>query len=322
MQSRSFLTGFALSLFGFASAGALAFALSAGRINPNAVEGIGWTATMVRERTALLDARQEPVIAVVAGSGGMFGIDAAMIEKATGIKTINASTHAGLGWEVLDREILPHLRYGDVVLLPLELEYLQSSPIAPLSNLSVGVAHSLGLDFFWSLSWRTKAEYLRLLPLRFLRQQLTLSHREEHSRPLSGYWAFATLPNGDLDQSGSVLNDEEVVASARAQHISGEISSPEGVCHSIKELLGRGVEVITTPPNIYVLPEKVSDYRAQLPRMEAFYRGCGASFVSDPAGGMVPKEWGFDTVYHLNSWGKRSRTAALMPSLCSKLSCL
>ena len=201
----------------------------------------GWAATMVRERVAILAASERPVVAIVAGSGGLFGISADQMEREIHKPVVNASSDAGLSWRLLEREILDTLQPGDTVLLPLELIYYARDP-NDLNSLTVETAQSLGLDFFWSLPFEKKVDYMQLLSWAFIQRQLeTYLEGEPHDHK-GGYRKFATLASGDLDISSAKAKHAKVAAKAPKRFkkaIAPEIR--EALCASIKKLRAKHV---------------------------------------------------------------------------------
>lgn len=321
MAGRSFLWGFAVALIGAATLVVGAFYLSAGRINPLAMAGIGWTATILQERMAMLDAERGPSIVIVGGSSGLFGTTASMIETATGIHTINASSHGGLPWIVLDRTMLSRLRSGDTAILQLEYGYLANANDFPLNNHAVGAMHSLGLEFFFALDLSGKIHYLRLLPLPFVFRQLAAMAVGTPDRPNVGYWSAQSLPNGDVGPIDMKPDLEAVLATASRLRLPDSIAEPHRVCASIHALVARGVRVIGTPPALYVVPEKVAPYNALQPKVREFYEGCGAIYVSDPDSARQDLSAMLDTLYHLTDDGRKARTERLVQALCEKIPC-
>lgn len=321
MGYRSFLSGFAIML-----ASAVAFAgvviwASAGRIDPVASQGVGWTATIVRDRQQALAQRTEPVIAVVAGSNSLFGIKASIIEQRTGIKTVNASSHAALSWNFIEFAILSRVRRGDIVLMPIELEYFFSPTEPPMNNLTVTAAHSLGLDYFLSLSLKRKIEYISLLPASFVWRQISMPAGQESIMPIVGYWAFPGEPNGDIDTSKGVPNSEKVEAQAREKKIPASLPIPHRICETIKRLSNKGVKVIGTTPNIYLPAPMLEGYRALLPKLKQFYETCGAIWLLDNSGGAQVIGAMLDTPYHMTDYGRRARTTRLAEKLCTLIKC-
>lgn len=321
-RSRSFLCGFAVTVIGLAGLLAGALIMSAGRIDPLAANGVGWTATIVRERIELVDdAARAPSIVIVAGSSGRYGLSASIIEQATGMPTINASTHAALPWGAIDRLLLSRIRDGDTVLLPLEYEYLGDIGAMPLPGISAEIVHSIGIEYFLSLGLARKIEYLRTLPLSFLVNQLTLTAERRNERPTFGYWAHQSRSNGDLIAVGLKPAPEAVLATSRISRLPASIPASSVVCASIRALRARGIRVVGTPPSRFIRADEQGTLAALLPALRSFYEQCGADYVSDANGAGFDIPAMLDTLYHLTDDGRRVRSGRLVAALCERMPC-
>lgn len=279
--------------------------------------GLAWTVEKIREREHILDARSGPALIIVAGSSGLFGIDGAIIAERSELPVINASTHAALSWQFIDRNILHRARPGDTVLLPLEIPYFMQPPDF-LNETNVEVAHTLGLDFFWSLSLLRKLEYVRQLSISFLWGQIESSVAGSGEKATYGYYEFTTDAIGDIDTSQARTIPHQVQASADNDYIPPMVFPYSGVCGSIKDLGDRGVKVIGTPSAIYLKDDNVERYRALLPQLARYFSDCGATFVYDKTGGHQHMSAMYDTVYHLTKDGRRLRTELLAAALCDQ----
>ena len=73
--------------------------------------------------------RDDAAIVLVGGSGTAFGYDSRRLSQTTGRNVINTGLHAGLGADWITRDIGADLRAGDIVLLSIEYELLQSTAV-------------------------------------------------------------------------------------------------------------------------------------------------------------------------------------------------
>src|SRR4051794_11320917 len=91
-----------------------------------------WVNRLYARKTIVAARRQDagrtgagrPRLVLVGGSGTLYGIDAELIERKTGVPTVNFGTHAGLGLRYLLTRARRELRPGDRVLLAPEYELL------------------------------------------------------------------------------------------------------------------------------------------------------------------------------------------------------
>lgn len=263
----------------------------------------------------MLKASDRPATVIVAGSNGLFGLSANQMEQALGVHVINMSSHAGLQWKFIDWAVLSQLHPGDTVILPLEVSLFHTDP-DDLQTLTVESAHTLGLDFFWSLPLLQKGEYLELLSMPFFRRQIANTMGQPFRPPREGYWA--TLPDGDLDTT-SIAQNLTRVRELAVESFSIQSESGAAICDAIRRLKARGVRVIATPPNVYIKRKALKRYEAFVDELGAFYRECGAEFVLDDSRGAMRLRDMLDTAYHLTTRGKKRRTARLIHALCDQI---
>jgi len=82
-----------------------------------------WVKDVYHYKEWLAEQQPSPRILVLGGSGAMFGVDSAALNEATGLPVVNLSTHALLSLDFLLETVEPHLRSGDLVVMPLEHYY-------------------------------------------------------------------------------------------------------------------------------------------------------------------------------------------------------
>lgn len=140
------------------------------------------------------DTDNKPRIIIIAGSNGLYGINNSVIEKQTGLKVINMSSHAGLPLDYLMYRALKYVKKGDIVVLPLEYAYYGRD------GYEEWAMHNLfywGKSFLNNLSVWDKFPYLIRIPNDVFIKQLTAN----------------TLPK-----------DEKLVASGMCQFAKNEIN--------------------------------------------------------------------------------------------------
>ncbi len=310
MAPRSFLISFATAFIVCTLVLTWALWESSGKTTGRAQD---WTAVIVRDRIALASS-DEPLIAVAAGSGGLFGVDAEQLSAETGLGIVNVSTHAALPLNFLEFHILNKFKAGDTVILPLELEYYKPGP--PLNGVAVEAAHSLGFGYFWQLPIQQKLQYFRLLSMDFIWNQLTRRASNQPARK-AGYWAFPTTPFGDIDLKAAKPDPRSVQNKANKHWIPEDLPE-EGTasfCTMVENLVGRGINVFVTPPAVYLDPRNEVPHRRMIESIATTARNCGAHFVAVPGDGSRPLGDMLDTMYHLNAEGRKKRTAELAASL-------
>ncbi len=110
---------------------------------------------------------EKPKVLLVGGSSVWFGLDAAVIQRALGMATLNLGLHAMRPLDQIVGEVRPALKSGDIVIMPLEFEYYVID--TPYNYWYVSEVMAGKPDVFWRLPWQEKvAFFLRVSPMRVL----------------------------------------------------------------------------------------------------------------------------------------------------------
>lgn len=117
-----------------------------------------WVRDLFILKSHQADKIKEQKIVIMAGSNGLYGFESPLIEKETGIKTINMSLHAGLSLGfILDRKKL-RLKPGDMVVLPLEFECYSRTSV--FNNVTNEAIISWDKDFYDDLPLWDKIKFI------------------------------------------------------------------------------------------------------------------------------------------------------------------
>lgn len=301
---------------------------TAGLDNWMGKQDASWAAWMFKQKQKMISQPGDRRLIIVAGSNGLFGINAAQLERETSYRAINAATHAGLSLKFTALTLLNLTRPGDIVLMPLEYDtYYRSDP---LDSFVVQVAHRVGIQLFLALNLNQKLNYIRLLPPVFIMEQLeqsispkVASRRFQRMSNL-GYWKFGLGDQGDVDLTSAKPKPQAVLKAdkvyqrlpIRADQVDEE---SQELCGAIQSLTGRGVRVIGTPENVYMSEMATIDSRhAVLAKAKALFKRCGGEWLDVPSEGLQSIDHMLDTVFHLNEEGRRLRTQELASALCAR----
>ncbi len=261
-------------------------------------------------------------IVLVGGSNLAFGIDSPMIEAATGCPVANMGINGYLGVRFMLRQVEPHVRSGDVVVLAFEHDsFFKSVDGTPSDQVAVVKAAPATLAYYtWKQRWRqleavpfvAQQKILRLMGRAYDRvaDPTALEPGLIHSiETVAG-----VTPNGDLVSHLGVdwPYDLEDGYDATTLPLDGEII---GLLQRFGARMDeRGVRVVMsyTP----VLRDYYERHRASLERIHALL-GQAPPLVapSPPRGYVYDRPLFFDTVYHLNAEGRALRTERLIDDL-------
>jgi len=116
LSPKKFLSLWLTVLLVFATTYLLAFILS---IN-SYTKSEWWIKNISQYRQFLSAEIETPKIIVISGSNALFGVDPEIIEKLTGLPTLNLASHALLDIQFQYYQLAKNMAEGDIVVLPLE----------------------------------------------------------------------------------------------------------------------------------------------------------------------------------------------------------
>ncbi len=273
--------------------------------------------TIKQARAAELQGQGKLVL--VAGSNALFGLDSARLEQAWHRPVLNGAVNAGLLLPYVLASSQQFVSPGDIVLMPLEY---------PMFNHESEV-NSIVIDYVMA---RDPAYWFNLPRL----EQLRFVAHAEPARLLRGW---ASLPDSPAvgvygghhidkrgDQTHTSVSDQ--TAQDRAERDNsrpwhyGRNSQPDARAWALLReyhawLRSRGACLIMLPP---VLLRESSYFDAPVERK--FYqelpgrvRAQGIAYVGEPHDFMYPRDWFFNTDYHLTAEARAQHTEQVISLL-------
>jgi hypothetical protein len=282
-------------------------------------ENSRWTFEITRKKQMLADTSMPPRLLIVGGSASLFGLSARELERVTGQRTINLSTHAAVGTAYMLDNAKKAARTGDTVLLVLEYELYVSKGRDSLW-LDYVVArdpqyfHHLSLAEQWNIFMLTPSQRL----VRGLENRFNPRAYTKHVVQSGPYTADQINSWGDQSyhpRSAAPANFEHrptMLASPLPDHPVGfpQIAS---FCAWARE---HQIRVLATFPNVLdqpLLRAPLANKNAT--RIENFYKQLGVPVVGDYTDALLPLDQFFDTVYHLTDEAAVARTQRLIEKL-------
>lgn len=274
--------------------------------------------TIKRARAAELGGRRKLV--VVAGSNALFGLDSARLEKEWGLPVVNGAVNAGLLLPYVLASSRPLIGPGDVVLMPLEY---------PMFNYD-GEINAIVIDYvlardsaYWrSLSWLDRLRFIAYAePVRLLRgwqRQLDLPVGQ------GVYGGHHIDRRGDQTHTAvadQTAQDRAERDASHAWHYGRESRADNRGWTLLRDfhnwLRQRGACLIMQPPTLlydvsYQHDPVERQFYAMLPER---VRTQGISYVGDPYAFMYPREWYFNTDYHLTAEARQRHTERVIAQL-------
>jgi hypothetical protein len=295
-------------LLGILAAAAFWYALVAAQMGVPTEES-RWVYDVITNKARYAQSIRTPKLVVVAGSNGMFDIRTDIIERETGIPTVNLATHAGLGVDYVLAKAKEAIKPSDTVLLPLEYEMYDDD--ARPSTILVDYIFARDPAYFHVLPAAKRLEMvLAASPSRVAEG---LIGRVRHRRDANGhengpYRAEAFNTHGDEIMNLASLRTPEdegkldretasdAVLKGAAAHKHGW-DAVEGFVHWCQ---ANDVRVIASYPTTLAFPEYGGPNAEKFfARIAAFYGRLNVPVLGDPREFMYAKSAFFDTSYHL-----------------------
>ncbi|MBC8002463.1 MAG: hypothetical protein H7X97_07730 [Opitutaceae bacterium] len=278
-----------------------------------------WTWQVVKRKSEIARSTQTNKLLIAGGSSVLFGISAEIIEKETGIPSVNMGTHAALPMTYHLRELRAGLRPGDTALLILEYE-LYDRDEEKLDE--VQLDYLLSRDHEYFLRFPISQQIKILTQTRIDRIWSGLMSRKKNPGPMRNSIYTTTNLNTHGDQTGhfKALRPSYANFDLSSGILVSGLKNRLSVHRTLEEFAGwcrtNRVQLLATFPNRatnslfrpYVISQVESDF-------SFFYRSIGVPLLGSISESILPKEEFFDTVYHLSAEGQHSRTQRLVQHL-------
>jgi hypothetical protein len=287
-----------------------------------------WCFEMNRRKLESARRMAAPKLALVGGSGALFGLNARQLENDLGEPVINLGTHAALGVTYILDWVRPALTPGDTVLLCLEYElydWSDDDKAAWAGDIYTDYLMARDPEYFRCLPWRDQAELSLSLPLSRLKHGLTARFSSRVPPAKSGKFTFydpALIDtHGDLsDHSRKRADVQARLAPERTEVLARGLSPGRGGFPAIHRFCrwaqDHRIRVLATFPNLLLREEYDSGpARATIQAIQQFYAAEGVPVLGSAQEAMLPRSDFLDTCYHLTSEAAQARTERLMVHL-------
>lgn len=253
-----------------------------------------------------------PRLFLLGGSSTHFGLSAREFEKELGLPTINYGTHAGAGHYHLER-IKEVAQKGDTVLLALEFRHYQVA----YSQLAYVYIVSRQPEYYRHLSWPFWARIVLSLDYASLAELTKNALKEprdfrwddpiEQSQKDINAWGDQTGHNKPWPEDTRLI---QVLASPPEEGIR----TKDSLTAFFEWAQKNGVTVLATWPNVLFREEYLEpDSLEFAAKIKAFYQENGIPVIDEYRHALLPKDWFFDTHYHLLYPASLKRSRQLAP---------
>lgn len=290
-------------------------------------ESSAWVYELNRQKISTAEAIQGKKILIVAGSNALFGVKAELIEKQTGIKTVNMAVRAALGTQYIFDKIRQVARPGDIVIMPLEYGLYMIDTVTPTHQL-VDYILSRDPDYFYQLPLREKIRYVSVLaPVEVIMRFSKLFWPDLDS--MTALAAASINHHGDATKNirGSVISSRDVAI--RTRELDGYV--PDNYAKAPPSSVGmlnvsdfaswcrnNKVTLMATFPNLMFNPHyKKPSSKKFFDDLVVFYQDLGVPVLGHPYTFMYARQDFYNSVYHLYSDAADRRTLRLLSLLKS-----
>jgi hypothetical protein len=285
-----------------------------------------WIHDITQRQIQLANRVTGPRLLIVAGSGGLFGINAAEIQRVTGYPTFNLSTHAGLLIDYRLDRLKQVARPGDIILFAWEYEQYERL-YNPDTLADYIIAHDPA--YFRQMPLTDKIALATRLPLTRLQKGWRNRFRPEHVRkPTFPYSPYTPITPGIdcLDDNGDEVFNTDQRRKAGDLEVSGVLLNyfpwtPEVTYRRLTSFIdwarGNHITVLATFPNIFWMPgyDLPPSVRV-VDDLTHYYQSHGVPVIGTAQEAMLrPRADFLDTYYHLTHEAAVRRTDRLIPEL-------
>lgn len=280
-----------------------------------------WTRSLARQKIAITARLSSPRIMVVGGSGVFYSVDAELIERRTGVTTINQGMHAGLGTDVIIGLFSDQWQRGDLVVLA--LEYGMVDEVTVQRAMGSRLALGLGRPTAGVLFAREAAERASQMGSPGLTDVLrgvgSFLLRGRVSQFRLGGYGSAVGPRGDAAEMPPHLDairslDLQDPSEASLEHIRGVVERARA----------RGVRVAFSLPWVFFDHSRAEAQRRQARRVAGMLQTIAPVMFDSVTANVLDDPGLFsDSQYHPSAQGRAIRSNQLTDQLCAAglLSC-
>ena len=281
-----------------------------------------WTYELFERKMRIAAGLKRPALFLLGGSATLFGLNAAQIERDTGLPTVNFGTHAALWPDYIFKQVRPALRAGDTVVLAPEYElYFWNRPRATALAEDVLLDYLVARDpaYLAGLPWRDRFTVFMCMPLTRLKYGVRSRLFGLPARPPEPVYDARWL-EGHGDQThhagGSDQRKPAVVRRVDAtvlRPLPADTRGWEEIRKFCAWAAAHGVRVIAAYPPLARRPEYSPAVTGGLARwIQDGYAKLGVPMLGKPEDAMYADDQFFDSCYHLTEEGASAHTTNLV----------
>ena len=251
-----------------------------------------------------LAAISTPKIIFIGGSSLALGLDSEIVERQTHMQVVNMGLNGGLGLRYMLDEVKANIRPGDIIVISPEYEHWHGSLLDG------------GLNMLWAIRANPKSITALSSPNQILviAQNAPEFIQEKFSELLPGrrnpvYNRDAFNQYGDFVNHLDQLHVEPLGSIARINEQPDNPNTTEVLRAFAIYANCRNARVVYSFPPLAATQLALSDNKTAIDHILAELNGISEIQVIDlPTDNVYPDNTFFDTVYHLNADGRKTRS--------------
>jgi len=282
-----------------------------------------WIEMLYNKKLEYARGIKQPKIVIVGGSNALFSIKAAEIEKELNIPVVNAGTHAGLGLVyLLYKAKEDFLKSNDTVLLSIEYKLFKND--MDNEEVLINYVKTFDREYFNTISLNEKIKGLTEKslknPLNLLKIKTQQNAINSEDLTEATYNPENINIHGDQLKAVGQLTELFNKRNELQEDLKENLNVKNYPVKKIEEFLnwcdGNNINVIYTFPSLPYYEEYDSAQYQRLRRdLEEFFKQRNVPVLNTEDVYYLDNKYFYDTVYHLNTEGRKVRTQAVIREL-------
>lgn len=267
------------------------------------------------DKQRLLEVTPSPRLVLVGGSNILTSVDSSLLSKELGIPVINAGLTAGMGLGFMLESIKPYIRPNDLVVAVPEYENFFGTTYYGTETLPA-VLSAFPDELRHIRSFRQRLYLLKNIQPLLLRRMLYSLRGTGQKEPVNA---------ADVDSFGDMLGKNRFAQ--ETVPFEQEFLFPIGgfLPDAVKGLVEfdalakkRRARLLCGFP--YIPAELFAREHARIESVERALRGSGLAVIGSPQDSAQNIVYFYDSVYHLNAFGREARTRHLLRDIKNRIS--
>lgn len=306
------------------------FVLIVNRIGSGFFPCDNWIPDALVFKRHLINKTPSPKVVVMAGSGSMFGVDSEVLSEDLGLPVVNLALHASIPIEFYPILYPSGIGEGDIVILPLEVEYYLQKNISAssvgshmFSQLSISLALGLvpelrksysPLQLFdlyakYGLNWISKASSSCYSPVCLRSEEAVIADRNQFRRlqEIEDNLYSSPYDYRGLTDCGDMLVELPFYGKRTGVHFANILDKVkmDAINDFIAYLRSRGATVVFCWPNLYGPNQHLYQEKLAPVSLSEMLEKRGVVLAGAQTAFSFPEDCYYDSFYHLNRYGAK-----------------